>query len=150
MIARVSLTLLLTAVVASLALGDGGTDTTYTFVPADDVRDLQRGEWKVIGIQQNGMDLPKEMLKQVDMRFTFQADKVLLRSQGQNKEGIYKVNASKPQKEIDITIDKQQALCIFELKQDKLTLALGQQERPKDFKPKGKDQFVFVLERVKP
>jgi uncharacterized protein (TIGR03067 family) len=147
---RVSLPLLLTAVIASLALGDGGTDTTYTFVPADDTRDLQRGEWKLIGVQQNGVDLPKEVLKQVDMRFTFQPDKVLLRGQGQDKQGTYKVNASKPRKEIDITIDKEQVLCIFELNKDKLTLAMGKQVRPKDFKSMGQDQIVFVLERVKP
>jgi uncharacterized protein (TIGR03067 family) len=150
MSARVSLALLLALVVVSLALGDGGTDTTYTFAPPDDVRELQRGEWKLIAIQRNGIDLPKEELKQLDYCFTFKPDKVLLRYRGQNKEGTYKVDASKRLKEIDITIDNEKLQCVFELNKDKLTLALGKTERPKDFKPKRTDQIVFVMERVKP
>jgi uncharacterized protein (TIGR03067 family) len=150
MIARTALALLLSVGLASLALGDGGTETTYTFAPADDARELQRGEWKLVSLQQNGVELPKEVLKQVDLLFSFKPDKVVLRSMGQNKEGTYKVDASKRLKEIDITIDKEKALCIFEVNKDKLTLALGQKERPKDFKSKGQDQIVFVLERVKP
>jgi uncharacterized protein (TIGR03067 family) len=148
MTARVSLALLLSFVIASLALGDSGTDTSYSFIPADDAHELQRGEWKLVALQQNGAELPKAALGQIEIVFTFKPDKILLRSMGQNKQGTYKVDSSKRLKEMDITIDKEKALCIYELKQDKLTIVLGQKERPKDFKPMGIDQLVFVLERV--
>ena len=150
MTARLALTLLLSAAVTSLALGDGGADpSAYSFAPSDDVRELQRGEWKLIDIKQKGMDLPKELLKTLEFQFTFKPDKVVLRVQGQTKEGPYRVNAARGVKEIDITIDKETVLCIYELNKDSLKIALGQKQRPRDFTAKGANEVIFVLERVK-
>lgn len=150
MTARLSLTLLLSAAVTSLALGDGGADpSAYSFAPSDDARELQRGEWKLIDMKQKGMELPKEILKGLEFQFTFKPDKVVLRVQGQTKEGTYRVNAAGGLKEIDITIDKETALCIYELKRDTLKIALSPKQRPRDFTDKGDSEVIFILERVK-
>jgi uncharacterized protein (TIGR03067 family) len=150
MTARLALTVLLSAAVTSLALGDGGADpAAYGFAPADDARELQRGEWKLIDMKQKGMDLPKEILKQVDFHFTFKPDKVVLRVQGQTKEGTYRVNSTRGVKEIDITIEKEQAFCIYELNRDTLKIALSPKQRPRDFTEKGDSEVIFILERIK-
>lgn len=150
MTARFSLTLLLSAAVTSLALGDGGADpSAYGFAPSDDARELQRGEWKLIDLKQNGAELPKDLLKQIDFHFTFKPDKVVLRFQGQTKEGPYRVNAARGVKEIDMTIDKETALCIYELNKDSLKIAAGQMQRPRDFTAKEANEVIFILERVK-
>jgi uncharacterized protein (TIGR03067 family) len=132
----------------ALAVGDGGADpAAYGFAPADDARELQRGEWKLVDMKQKGMELPKELLKQLEFQFTFKPDKVVLRVQGQTKEGTYRVNASGGARELDITIDKEKALCIYELKRDTLKIALSPKQRPRDFTDKGDSEIIFILER---
>jgi uncharacterized protein (TIGR03067 family) len=152
---RLPLTLLLALGLASLTFADSGNDTgSYSFTPMDSGgQDLQGGEWKLAGIKQGQQNIPEELLKQIDMRFTFRGGKMTLTmtmggQKVETKEGTFKLNTSKRPREIDMTADNQTMLGIYEFEKDTLKIAMGPGKRPTSFDVKGGDEIVFILKRV--
>jgi uncharacterized protein (TIGR03067 family) len=150
-VARITLGLMLSFAAVALARGDGGTETDYTVTKSDDICELQRGSWKLVGVQLCDIDVPKSEWKQLDgCTFTFKPDKVIVRYPGETMEGKYKVDATKPRKVIDMTVNNKPVMGIYDLYRDRLILALSERERPTSFRTKKFDPVVFVLQRVKP
>ena len=150
MTARLALALLLSAAVTSLAPADGGTDSAaYRFAPTDDAHELRRGEWTMVEMYDGGIVLPGDALKALKFEFTLKADKLVMRLRDQTKEGSYRVNAERGAKEIDFRMDDVTAPGIYQLNGDRLKIAVGQKQRPRNFAARGAGEAVLTLERVR-
>jgi len=135
---RVLLTLILPLCLVSLALADDQAD----------LKELESGSWRVVGIMHGGMETPKEIIEKSMVSFTFKGEKLTLSSGGETKEGTFKIDSSKTPKEMEVKVDKDTDKGIYQIEKESLKLAIGKKERPKDFKG-GADNIVFSLERAK-
>jgi uncharacterized protein (TIGR03067 family) len=150
MLARCSLTILLSAAVASLAAADGGPGpSAYCFAPPDDDHELRRGEWAMVEMKQGGIVLPRDFLQAAQLEITLKPDKFVMRFEGKTEEGLYRLNTDRGAREIDIQAHDVTMLGIFELSGDRLKMALGHKRRPRDFTGKDADEGVIILERVR-
>jgi uncharacterized protein (TIGR03067 family) len=133
-----------------LAIGDGGSDpSAYNFAPPDDAHELRRGEWVMVEMNDGGIKLPGDALKALGFEFTLKADKVVMRLRDETREGSYRVSAERGAKEIDFRMDGVTAPGIYQLNGDRLRIAVGQKQRPRDFAAGGTGEAVLILERVR-
>jgi uncharacterized protein (TIGR03067 family) len=141
--------------ILSLALvcGDGGSSSAaYAFAPLDDRAELERSEWRVVGLNSDGKDSSKWIDAQV--RWVFKDGTLGVRNPDATAPGnrrTVKLNPTSKPKQIDLEeIDGGKALGIYCLKNDTLTLAIGRnKERPNDLSPAA-NVNLFILKRVKP
>jgi uncharacterized protein (TIGR03067 family) len=113
-----------------------------------DQKDLENGPWKLVALNKDGQDVAKDNLDKIEVLFTFQGEKLSIKTGNAAKENAYKIDSSKTPKELNLTLDKSEDKAIYELTKDTLKIAVGPKERPKDFKG-GPNVVVFTLERVK-
>ena len=133
------LALVLPLCFATVALGDDKADT----------KDLEMGTWKVTNLNKGGKDAPAEILEKAAPTFTFKdGGKLVISNVGDAKEGTYKLDSTKTPKQFDLKMDKNPDKAIYEITNDTLKIAIGKNERPKDFTG-GADVVVFTLKRMK-
>ena len=122
--------------------------------PKKDDSESLKGNWTAVSMKQNKQSLPDDFVK----TFKLSMDgKNYTNTVGQEvmEEGGYTVDASKMPKTIDFDIKKgpdagRKQLGLYKLEGDKLTIVVSPSdstERPKSLED---DDFVVVLERVKP
>ena len=122
--------------------------------PKKDDSESLKGNWTAVSMKQNKQSLPDDFVK----TFKLSMDgKNYTNTVGQEvmEEGGYTVDASKMPRTIDFDIKKgpdagRKQLGLYKLEGDKLTIVVspsGSTERPKSLED---DDFVVVLERVKP
>jgi uncharacterized protein (TIGR03067 family) len=144
MTARVSRALVLTAVFASLARGDGGGDfAASTRMTVDDRGKLERGEWLVFAsIREEGRYV---WWWHVNKRMVFRGDKIILKFDDTPSEAMLIINSSSQPKEIGWG----NLRGIYQLDKDVLKLAYvsAPAERPKDFSER-RGKTIHLLVRV--
>jgi uncharacterized protein (TIGR03067 family) len=129
----------------------------FAFAQGEAKNDLEKfqGNWAVESVIVEGKELPAEVVMGFKMAFKDDGYTVLI---GQDKtEGVFRVDASKKPKTIDIIPDngpdrglKQPG--IYEFDGDKLKICAAQpgKERPTNFETKDKMGYtVMILRRVK-
>src|SRR4051794_38902900 len=111
-----------------LAAGPAGKDTSAE----DDVAKLQ-GTWQAVTVERG--DGPLTAKACMGILVTFQDDTFTARREGFTvAEGVFKVNASRKPKSIDLVMEKQKVFGIYEVTADSLTICVG--EKPKGGRPK--------------
>ncbi len=136
---RLLLALVLPLCLVTVALGDDKADT----------KDLETGAWKVTNVNQAGKDAPAEFIEKASLKMTFKdGAELVIDSAGETKKGTYKLDSTKTPKQFDLKMDKNPDKAIYELTNDTLKIAIGKNERPKDFTG-GPDVIVFTLKRMK-
>jgi uncharacterized protein (TIGR03067 family) len=147
---------LMLAMVALVRADGGGSSADYTFANDDRV-ELERGEWRVVGMTSRGKELPKDLLEQRDLRMMFKGNTLTQKGilgkdggKGPNRDSSFKLNPTAHPKEIDWSLNtKAMNLGIYELEGDTLKIAFGRGQRPKDFSPESA-ATIYTLKRVKP
>lgn len=149
---RLARTLIALGMLTMPALGDDEKK------PKTDLDQFQ-GSWSIVGVEQDGMKVPREMLS--DQVITFEKDKYVLKAKGIDRvveEGTNKLDPSKTPKAIDVKIEKgmdkgKDQLGIYQIDGDDLKLCFSQpgaKERPTEFKTTEDDHFIlFTLKREK-
>jgi uncharacterized protein (TIGR03067 family) len=83
------------------------------------------------------------------LKMTFKdGSELVIDSAGETKKGTYKLDSTKTPKQMDVKVDKDADKAIYEVTNDTLKIAIGKNERPKDFAG-GADVIVFTLKQVK-
>ncbi len=143
-VVSLGLALVLTATVRA----DGGEDNSAYTLVVDSVRgDLERGEWRVVGMKYKGREYPADLLENGDVRLCFLGTKLrLYQGKEWGRAYSYQLNPRKPN-EINWEIEPSRSRGIFELKNGTLKIAIGTNERPKYVSGEG-DVMLYVLKRV--
>jgi uncharacterized protein (TIGR03067 family) len=132
-----------------LILADGGDSGQYRLVAHEQHAELQRGEWRLVGMVNRGAVYPADILEAGDVRLTFKGDKATMRQAGVwSRTDTFRLDPERPN-EIDWTVERGRGAGIFELKDGTLKIALGTAGRPRDFTGNG-DVLLYVLKRVGP
>src|SRR5438552_1938284 len=90
----------------ALAVADGGdSSAAYTLVGADDRAELERGEWRIVGLLRAGAPVPEEQLKRQDMRLAFKGERLAFTRGGGKAEAYeFKLNPNGKPKQLDWTL----------------------------------------------
>jgi uncharacterized protein (TIGR03067 family) len=119
---------------------------------ADEKNDKEKlqGGWTAVAIEVEGTKLPPDLLKMVAIKIKFDGDKVIQTSMGKSMEGNLTLNSSKDPKEFEVTINGKPTKGIYMLDGTKLTICLGDADRPTAFatKPNSKSALM-VFEKDK-
>jgi uncharacterized protein (TIGR03067 family) len=142
----------------ALVRADGGDDPAeYTRIGGDDRAELERGEWRIVGITARGKELDKDLLEQRDMRMVFKGNTLTHKGvltkdggKGSDRNSSFKLSPNTHPKEIDWSLNaKTVNLGIYDLEGDTLKIAFGRGQRPKDYSPESA-ATIYVLKRVRP
>jgi RNA polymerase sigma-70 factor (ECF subfamily) len=118
-------------------------------------KDKLQGSWNAVSAEMGGKEIPEETVK--SCKFVFTNDKVVIIGlfRGEKEKGVegtFKLVPTAKPKAIDITItNKEDALGIYDLKEDTLTICMVEatgNQRPNEFAGKDK-QILIVLKRTK-
>jgi uncharacterized protein (TIGR03067 family) len=121
----------------------------------DELRKLQ-GTWKVIAAEADGKPVPAEKLKKEAGQMVIR-ESLMNTTPGGGKEGQlpFTIDPTKVPKAIDVTAGRQGTprltlKGIYKLEGNKLTICLGVNGRPAEFKTKaGAEQSLMVYQRSK-
>jgi uncharacterized protein (TIGR03067 family) len=107
-------------------------------------KDKLQGTWIAVKGEHLGVSFTEAQLKNWGLGFD---DEKFTREGGERAEGTYKIDADKKPKEIDLVFSGHTFLGIYELKGDKLKLAIRLNERPTEFS--SNDAMLLVCEKKK-
>jgi RNA polymerase sigma factor (sigma-70 family) len=117
-------------------------------------KDGLQGTWVPMSAEQDGKQVPEEVLKDKNFEMVFTADKVNLPVKGE-QVASYKINPDKKPKEIDLLVGEEKTARkgIYRLEEDTLTLCVPEAagaERPTEFATKeGTKHILIVLKKKK-
>src|SRR5262249_43960615 len=124
----------------------------------DDPKEPLQGVWLAQSLEADGKPAPAEALKR--MRFTFKADKLLIKGNfddNREEECTYKLDPKQSPKHVDVppAPEKKPVLAIYEVKGDELKICLrhgnSAKGRPTEFATKAESQLVLmVFKKQKP
>lgn len=116
--------------------------------------DKLQGPWKLTALENDGKKLPEDAVK--GMRLSFKGDRLVLKDEGKEEEGVYKLDPTKKPKAMDLAIktgDKTDTVrLIYDLTGDDLKLCGGKagKDRPTEFAAKtGSGLILMILKREK-
>jgi uncharacterized protein (TIGR03067 family) len=134
----------------ALVRADGGdSSAAYQFVADDNRAELERGEWRIVGMKFRGMEYPADVLENGDVRLIFKGHKLTMKQAGGPGSSCpFKLNPTGPN-EIDWMLEPGRSRGVYELKNGTLKIAVGTKERPKNFSGEG-DVMLYILKRVQP
>lgn len=147
---------LLARVVACCALSMLTAASAWSADPRGDDRDQLKGTWKIVGGEEGGRRLTKEMFEGQTLQFETSTYRVHV-SGMQIEEGTFTIDGAKDPKTIDLTIVKgddqgKVQLGIYEVMSNRLRVCFarpGAKERPVRFKTEpGEERFTLELDRV--
>jgi uncharacterized protein (TIGR03067 family) len=122
-------------------------------IGADAPEQLQ-GSWKIISWEQEGQQLPDDVLSRLDPWNIKAGQITIYEVPGFPDTGSYKVSEAGGRQTIDIVVDGKLIRGIYATDGKTLKVCLAQPEtghRPKDFAAKrGSEQVYYVFKRVKP
>jgi uncharacterized protein (TIGR03067 family) len=136
----------LVVVACGLALA---IDDTQGTKPMTDAQKIQ-GTWALKSAERNGKPLPNEVTKQITLIFA--GDKLATRNEDRTTTATFKLHPDQSPKGIDMDMDGNLGLGIYQLDGDDLKIVHGEvgDPRPKDFDFKGTAGLtLLVLTREK-
>jgi len=119
---------------------------------ADGPKDGLLGVWVAQSMEAREQKVPEEVVKR--MRFTFKADKLLIRGNfgdERDEECSYKIDPRSSPMHLDFIPPKEEkpVLAVYEVKGDELRVCLrhasGSGGRPKEFKTKADSKLVLIV-----
>lgn len=139
---------------------------TLAFVPlvrSDDVKDdlkLLQGQWKVVALEADGKQAPKEAIEAMHVRIKGSEFEGVDPGEASGEKATIKLDSSKSPKQIDLKattgVSKGKTVeGIYKLEKDRLILCLrgpeaAEKGRPKDFKTEADSGLgLMTLERIK-
>lgn len=122
--------------------------------PAKVDLDKLQGPWKLTALENDGKKLPEDAVKA--MRLSFKGDRLVLKEENKEEEGVYKLDPTKKPKAMDLAVkigDKTDTVrLIYDLTGDDLKLCGGKagKDRPTEFAAKtGSGLILMILKREK-
>jgi len=127
-------------------------DVDWQFVAAEEKPDAEKlaGRWKMVSVTDGGKDTPTE-----GAVFTFEKDKVTVKTENQTTEAAFKLDPAKAPKWIDFTVRGETMLGVYELDGDTLKICLNEErdgKRPTKLASEpnnSPNDLLWVLKREK-
>jgi uncharacterized protein (TIGR03067 family) len=151
------------ALIASVLTTAFGPGPAFADPPADAVKkelDKLQGTWQVVGVEENGMKIPDEKLRDAKATVTIEGDKHTLKYGGKSQGTVtMKIDPTTKPKQYDLVITEgaekgKVQLGIYEADGDTFRLCLnkaGAAGRPTEFSAKdGSGLVVVTLKKEKP
>src|SRR4051812_24815847 len=118
--------------------------------PAAKDEDRILGTWEMVSGEKGGEPAPDKLVK--TLRLTFKTEgKLHVQAKDEDKDGTWKIDATKKPRQIEIMAEDKTLEGIYELDGDNLKLCVSEGgSRPSEFKsPEGSKTMLLVLKRQK-
>ena len=112
-------------------------------------QEMIQGTWALVSGERNGKPFPDEVIQHVQLIFT--GEKLATKNKNRQTEATFKLDPSRAPKEIDLDMEGNVGMGVYQLVGDTLKIAHGEvgDARPKEFPTAGSGLTVLVLRREK-